>query len=155
MVGIPVRHSLESQAMPFTPLASDRLGRRAALFIGASLMLAGVAVQCSSVTVAMFIGARFLSTSTRSVRVNHHLKSSVGFGLAFATNAGPLLITELAYPTQVSPHESTAPAISYHRRFPTGSGVNSPLCTMPPGTWAASLVRSTSSAHCCHSPQND
>jgi len=25
----------------------------------------------------------------------------VGFGLCFATNAAPLLITELAYPTQV------------------------------------------------------
>ena len=32
--------------------------------------------------------------------VTRLLTPSVGFGLAFATNAGPLLITELAYPTQ-------------------------------------------------------
>ena len=47
--------------MPFTPLASDMLGRRAALFIGAILMLAGVSLQCAAQTVAMFVGARFLS----------------------------------------------------------------------------------------------
>ncbi|TDL25883.1 general substrate transporter [Rickenella mellea] len=70
--------------MPFTPLASDRLGRRAALFIGSFIMLGGVALQVAAQNVAMFIGARFI----------------IGFGLSFATNAAPLLITELAYPTQ-------------------------------------------------------
>jgi len=30
---------------------------------------------------------------------------SVGAGLIFGTNAAPLLITELAYPTQVSYHD--------------------------------------------------
>ncbi|KAH8118062.1 general substrate transporter [Phellopilus nigrolimitatus] len=71
-------------AMPFTPTASDTLGRRAALFVGSSLMVAGAALQCAAQTVAMFVGARFL----------------IGLGLAFALNAAPLLITELAYPTQ-------------------------------------------------------
>ncbi|KAI5122310.1 hypothetical protein M0805_002386 [Coniferiporia weirii] len=71
-------------AMPLTPLASDSLGRRTALFIGSLLMVSGVALQCAARTVAMFVGSRFL----------------IGFGLAFAQNASPLLITELAYPTQ-------------------------------------------------------
>ena len=48
--------------MPFTPLASDRLGRRAALFLGSVIMLGGVALQSSATTVAMFVGARFVST---------------------------------------------------------------------------------------------
>lgn len=47
--------------MPFTPFASDTLGRRSALFIGSLIMLAGVALQCSALSVAMFIGARFVS----------------------------------------------------------------------------------------------
>jgi MFS family permease len=49
--------------MPFTPFASDLLGRRAALFLGSVIMLAGVALQVASVSVAMFIGARFMSES--------------------------------------------------------------------------------------------
>lgn len=32
------------------------------------------------------------------------LAFAVGFGLTFGLNAAPLLITELAYPTQVSDH---------------------------------------------------
>ena len=50
-----------SQAMPITPIASDKLGRRAGLFIGSMIMLCGVALQCAANTVAMFIGARFIS----------------------------------------------------------------------------------------------
>ena len=34
---------------------------------------------------------------------------TVGFGLAFALNAAPLLITELSYPTQVYKIFSTSP----------------------------------------------
>ncbi|KAH7106336.1 hypothetical protein BKA62DRAFT_611906 [Auriculariales sp. MPI-PUGE-AT-0066] len=71
-------------ALPLTPLASDRLGRRFALFIGACIMLGGVAVQVFSNNIYMLVGARAI----------------IGFGLCFTTNAAPLLITELAYPTQ-------------------------------------------------------
>ena len=90
--------------MPLTPLASDYLGRRAALFIGSCIMAAGITLQCLSTTVPMFIGARCTSVFFVFVYIVHGLISViflVGFGLAFATNAAPLLITELAYPTQV------------------------------------------------------
>ena len=46
-----------------TPLASDELGRRAALFIGSMIMLSGVAVQFAADSVKMFIAARLLSKS--------------------------------------------------------------------------------------------
>ncbi|KAJ8506878.1 hypothetical protein ONZ45_g8969 [Pleurotus djamor] len=70
--------------LPLTPLASDILGRRVALFIGSVIMLAGVALQCASSTVGMFIGSRVM----------------IGVGLTFSLNAAPLLLIELAYPTQ-------------------------------------------------------
>ncbi|KAI0635907.1 general substrate transporter [Trametes polyzona] len=71
-------------AFPFTPIFADRLGRRPTLFIGAIVMLAGVALQSAATGIGPFIGARGL----------------IGFGLTFSLNAAPLLITELAYPTQ-------------------------------------------------------
>ncbi|KAJ7931532.1 general substrate transporter [Mycena leptocephala] len=70
--------------LPFTPYASDMLGRRAALFIGSLIMLGGVALQISAWSVAVLICARVL----------------IGFGLTFCLNAAPLLLIELAYPTQ-------------------------------------------------------
>ncbi|CAL1716242.1 unnamed protein product [Somion occarium] len=73
-----------SIGLPFTPICSDNLGRRPTLFIGSLFMLAGVAVQSASTSIGMFIGSRCI----------------IGFGLSFALNAAPLLITELAYPTQ-------------------------------------------------------
>ncbi|KAJ6576457.1 general substrate transporter [Mycena vulgaris] len=70
--------------LPFTPYASDLLGRRAALFLGSLIMLAGVALQISAWNVVVLIAARVL----------------IGFGLTFCLNAAPLLLIELAYPTQ-------------------------------------------------------
>ncbi|KAJ7170699.1 general substrate transporter [Mycena crocata] len=70
--------------LPFTPYASDMLGRRAALFLGSLIMLAGVALQISAWSVPVLISARVL----------------IGFGLTFCLNAAPLLLIELAYPTQ-------------------------------------------------------
>jgi hypothetical protein len=49
-------------------------------------MLAGVGMQSAAVTVELFIGARIL----------------LGVGLTFCLTGSPLLITELAYPTQVA-----------------------------------------------------
>ncbi|KAF8656222.1 hypothetical protein AX16_002658 [Volvariella volvacea WC 439] len=69
--------------LPFSPFASDILGRRAALFMGSLVMLAGVALQVSSKNVAMFIASRVI----------------IGFGLIFCQNAAPLLLIELSYPT--------------------------------------------------------
>ncbi|KAL4066993.1 general substrate transporter [Scleroderma yunnanense] len=69
-------------SFPFTPYLSDGIGRRKTVFLGATIMLAGTALQTASRSVHMFIGARFL----------------IGFGLTFAANAAPMLVTELAYP---------------------------------------------------------
>ncbi|KAI0318860.1 general substrate transporter [Amylostereum chailletii] len=71
-------------AYPFSPYASDGFGRRPTIFLGATIMLIATALQSASQSVGMFIGARFL----------------IGFGLTFAAGAAPLLITEVAYPTQ-------------------------------------------------------
>lgn len=68
---------------PFSPYVSDLLGRRATMFIGAVVMLAGVLTQASSTTMHVFIGARVL----------------IGLGMSFSINAAPLLISELSYPT--------------------------------------------------------
>ncbi|KAF9000417.1 general substrate transporter [Cyathus striatus] len=71
-------------AYPFSPYLSDGLGRRTAVLFGAGLMVAATVIQTASHSVGMFIGARFL----------------IGFGLTFAASAAPLLVTEIAYPTQ-------------------------------------------------------
>ncbi|KIY65865.1 hypothetical protein CYLTODRAFT_50810 [Cylindrobasidium torrendii FP15055 ss-10] len=71
-------------ALPFTPIVSDKLGRRASLFVGSILLLAGVAMQFAASTIHFFIAARVV----------------LGFGLAFCTNSAPVLLIELAYPTQ-------------------------------------------------------
>ncbi|TFY58091.1 hypothetical protein EVG20_g8291 [Dentipellis fragilis] len=71
-------------AYPFSPYVTDGLGRRTAILIGATIMLIATAIQTASNSVNMFIGARFL----------------IGFGLTFAAAAAPLLVTEIAYPSQ-------------------------------------------------------
>ncbi|KAH9994829.1 hypothetical protein BJV77DRAFT_1066561 [Russula vinacea] len=70
--------------LPLATFFSDRIGRRLSLVVGAILMLGGVALQAVASTVGVFVAARLL----------------VGAGLIFGTIAAPLLITELAYPTQ-------------------------------------------------------
>lgn len=47
--------------MPLTPLVSDGLGRRAAIVIGAVIMLGGVSLQVVATHVHMLIGARVIS----------------------------------------------------------------------------------------------
>lgn len=71
-------------AYPFSPYVTDGLGRRFAILMGAIIMLIATALQSASSSVNMFIGARFL----------------IGFGLTFAASAAPLLISEIAYPSQ-------------------------------------------------------
>ncbi|KAF8517338.1 hypothetical protein JB92DRAFT_3095429 [Gautieria morchelliformis] len=70
--------------LPIVPYLADGMGRRFAVFTGASIMVVGAILQASSQNVGTFIGARFL----------------IGCGSAFATNSAPMLITEIAYPTQ-------------------------------------------------------
>ncbi|KAI0701342.1 hexose transporter [Cytidiella melzeri] len=69
-------------AYPFAPYLSDGLGRRLTIWIGATIMLIAVAVQAAAHNLGMFIAARFL----------------IGFGVTFAANSAPMLVTELAYP---------------------------------------------------------
>ncbi|KAI5122234.1 hypothetical protein M0805_007101 [Coniferiporia weirii] len=69
-------------AYPFAPYLSDGVGRRPAVMFGALIMVGATALQTASQTVNMFIGARFM----------------IGFGLTFAANAAPMLVTEISYP---------------------------------------------------------
>ncbi len=71
-------------SIPIAPWLADTYGRRTSIALGAALMVVGAALQTASQSVEMFIGARFL----------------IGFGLTFAANAAPLLVTEIAYPSQ-------------------------------------------------------
>ncbi len=81
-------------------------------------MLGGVALQATASTVGQFVVARMLG-KTKSDRwhVRQYLVifPSVGTGLIFGTIASPLLITELAYPTQVSYYGSMAAKIQLTR----------------------------------------
>ncbi|KAI0760335.1 general substrate transporter [Fomes fomentarius] len=67
---------------PFAPYLSDGIGRRPSIWIGAVLMIAGSALQTACANINQFIGARFL----------------IGFGLSIASNAAPMLVTEVSYP---------------------------------------------------------
>jgi MFS family permease len=69
-------------AIPFVPYAADMLGRRMAIFVGCFIMLLGVALQGASKNLGMFVAARFF----------------LGYGVAIAHGASPLLITELVHP---------------------------------------------------------
>lgn len=84
-------------AYPFAPYLSDGLGRRRTVFIGALIMCIATAIQTASQSVGMFIGARFL----------------IGFGLTFAANAAPMLVTELSYPKYRAQLTSTYNSLWY------------------------------------------
>jgi sugar porter (SP) family MFS transporter len=84
-------------AYPFSPYLSDGLGRRAAVWIGAAIMCIGCAVQTAAQSTGMFIGARFC----------------IGFGLTFAANAAPMLVTEISYPPYRAPLTSAYNSLWY------------------------------------------
>lgn len=69
-------------AIPFVPYVADGLGRRAGILIGCIIMILGVILQSIAINLSMFISARFF----------------IGFGVAIAHGASPLLITELVHP---------------------------------------------------------
>jgi len=71
-------------ALPFCALACDRFGRKKTLVFGACILLIGVILQTAAQNTGMFIAARGI----------------IGFGLAFNITAAPILIMELAFPTQ-------------------------------------------------------
>ncbi|KAH7305189.1 general substrate transporter [Stachybotrys elegans] len=74
-------------AIPFCAMFCDRFGRRPALVVGAAIMLLGVGLQGGAHNTGMFIAARGI----------------LGFGLALNITAAPLLIMELAFPSQRAP----------------------------------------------------
>ncbi|CAD0084194.1 unnamed protein product [Aureobasidium vineae] len=69
-------------ALPVVPYIADGLGRRAGILTGCILMIIGVVIQSAAMKFGMFVGARFL----------------IGFGVAIAHGASPLLLTELTHP---------------------------------------------------------
>ncbi|KAJ0417134.1 general substrate transporter [Aspergillus carlsbadensis] len=68
---------------PFSAIVSDRYGRRWSILIGSIIMIAGVAIQTASNSLAPFIVSRIV----------------VGFGITLALTAGPVLISELVHPS--------------------------------------------------------
>lgn len=74
-------------ALPFCAWFCDHFGRRPGLLAGALILLIGVALQGGAQNTGMFIAARGI----------------LGFGLALNITAAPLLVMELAYPTQRAP----------------------------------------------------
>jgi sugar porter (SP) family MFS transporter len=69
-------------ALPVVPYIADGLGRRWGIMIGCLIMILGVVLQTISINLKMFIAARFF----------------LGFGIAIAHGASPLLVTELVHP---------------------------------------------------------
>lgn len=84
-------------AYPFAPYLSDGIGRKKTILLGAALMCIATAIQTASQSVRMFIGARFL----------------IGFGLTFAANAAPMLVTEVSYPLYRAPLTSLYNSLWY------------------------------------------
>ncbi|KAK4898831.1 hypothetical protein LTR27_003562 [Elasticomyces elasticus] len=69
-------------ALPITPYIADGWGRRWGIIIGCIIMIFGVILQAISINFQMFVAARFF----------------IGFGVAIAHGASPLLICELVHP---------------------------------------------------------
>ncbi|KAK0441522.1 hexose transporter [Desarmillaria tabescens] len=92
-----IQHIGNLAAYPFAPYSSDGIGRRYTIFLGATIMIMATAIQTASQSVGMFIGARFL----------------IGFGLTFATNSAPMLVTEISYPSYRGPLTSTYNSLWY------------------------------------------
>ncbi|KAF8902994.1 hexose transporter [Mucidula mucida] len=84
-------------AYPFSPYVSDGIGRKRTVALGAFLMIVATAIQTAAQSVGMFIGARFL----------------IGFGLTFAANSAPMLVTEISYPTYRAPLTSAYNSLWY------------------------------------------
>ncbi|KAG2067618.1 general substrate transporter [Suillus decipiens] len=93
--------------IPLSPYASDLLGRRVTLFFGATIVLSGILTQALSTSVHIFIGGRVL----------------IGLGNAFTSNAAPLLISELSYPT----HRGKFTAL-YNTMWYCGSIISAWIC---------------------------
>ncbi|KAH3913771.1 hypothetical protein HBI56_079260 [Parastagonospora nodorum] len=74
-------------SLPFCAFACDYFGRKKTLVFGACIILLGTGLQGGAQNNGMFIAARGI----------------IGFGLGFNITAAPILIMELAFPTQKAP----------------------------------------------------
>lgn len=93
-------------AYPFAPYVSDGFGRRTAVALGAFIMCGATVIQTASQSVGMFIGARWGLLVLKLIVLRAELcggRFMIGFGLTFAASAAPVLVTELAYPSQRAP----------------------------------------------------
>lgn len=91
-------------AFPFAPYVADNLGRRASIVVGVVIMIGATALQTASQSVQMFIGARYVGLPFippwLSLTHRPGFSFMIGFGVSFAAASAPLLVTELAYPSQ-------------------------------------------------------
>jgi MFS family permease len=69
-------------ALPVVPYTADILGRRWGIIIGCTIMILGVVLQSIGINLKLLTASRFL----------------VGFGVAIAHGASPLLVAELVHP---------------------------------------------------------
>ncbi|KAG8780313.1 hypothetical protein FRC16_003170 [Serendipita sp. 398] len=105
--------------LPIAPYISDGFGRNRALTLGCFTIIGGVILQALSTTVGHFIASRCI----------------VGVGISLIQNAAPVLIAELAYPTQ----RSTLTAL-YNTMWYFGSIISAWVCyatlrTLPGSVW--------------------
>lgn len=73
-------------AFPIAPWLCDYTGRRFPIFIGSLLLVIGAVLQCAAQDYAMFLVSRMI----------------IGFRGLIAVEASPMLVSELAFPTQRS-----------------------------------------------------
>ena len=73
-------------SMPFVAYFCEKFGRRWPIIGGSFVIIIGAVVQSAAQDFAMFVVGRFI----------------IGFGLGVIQTAAPLLIAEVAYPTQRS-----------------------------------------------------
>ncbi|KAJ8127881.1 hypothetical protein O1611_g5755 [Lasiodiplodia mahajangana] len=69
-------------ALPFVGPTNDSLGRRAAIFTGATIVIAGTLVVARAPTHEAFLAGRFV----------------LGFGVAFMNVSAPIYVGEMAHP---------------------------------------------------------
>ncbi|KAG8814234.1 hypothetical protein FRC19_001920 [Serendipita sp. 401] len=110
--------------LPIAPYISDGFGRNRALTLGCFTIIGGVILQALATTVGHFIASRCI----------------VGVGICLIQNAAPVLIAELAYPTQ----RGTLTAL-YNTMWYFGSIISAWVCyatlrTLPGSIWEWRLV---------------
>ena len=114
---------LSTTSDPMAPYLSDYFGRRSGVLLGATIMCGATALQTASQTVGMFIGARSVFSSPYTplddacqfthTSLHVYYRFMIGFGLTFAANAAPMLVSEISYPLYRAPLTSLYNALWY------------------------------------------